>query len=843
MANLPESPTYEAGIYQLETTDEVIGGVNGVSNLQGKQLANRTAWLKDRVDTLLSAAGKTVPAFSAANTYTAGTIVAHLKTIWRANTTIPEGPFNPAQWTNLLGTAAAVDVVTSNTDTTSGRVPTVAWMGLGGPGVNVSFANNDFSSLIATGMGAPNSIYSVGLHIRGTANTAGNIAIRNNSLYHQSLESGVLGDWLRVWDTGNLVKTTSAADTTADRVLTTGYAGLYMDQAVAPAGGTSQDNNARVTFALTRGIGQDNRPSWIEPAAVHGVFTLPVSTGRGIQIAFSPVSAQGANRVSVRTYTGGVFQGWDDLWTTGNLVKTTSATDTTAGSVPTTGWLGNGRTLEYKSQATDDLNDFNVAGAHGMWGGSSLNRPTNNVYIVHVLGGTTSSVGGQIPSRIVQVAYQVGGTASYRRSYNGSTWTVWAEEWNSGNLVKTTSATDTTAGRMLQTGDAGWLKQLNSDVLGDADLHVTTGHRCLSSSAANIPSWATVNLGSLVLSEGASNRLVQFFLGGIDGSTSSISGAPRLSARRRLNNGAYSPIIEFYSTGNTSADVQAMLAAANNTAIRNAIGSLEAQYTVSSTYDAVRTGFWKGTAPGGDAPPNQDENNLAGISVTSPDAGAGFQIVNGAYDKELFFRGFDGTPSSADWKKFFFHGEGGFYGNAVVPGNTNGLDKSQIFYYTAANRPGGFMSANSGQGIHIAVNGSGAGMQLWAHHGAPTPRIAFRAKSNNVWDAPVEILHDKNLAEKMGKVTLVWSGSANSVSLSGYGYGLYMVKCQNVRAGVVYWNGEEDCSVVTNLAPMTAGGLHNVYVNKSGIVTSVQIIVETGSTNANIPINTIYKIG
>src|SRR5690606_26846054 len=159
-----------------------------------------------------------------------------------------------------------------------------------------------------------------GLHIRGTANTAGNIAIRNNNMYHQSLESGVLGDWLRVWDDAN-------------------------------------------------------------------------------------------------------------------LVKTTSATDITTGRVPVSGWLGNGRALAYKSQATDDLNDFNVAGAHGLWGGNSLNRPTNNVYVVHVLGGSPSSSEGQIPSRIVQVAYQVGGTESYRRSYNGSSWGAWQKEWNTGNTA------------------------------------------------------------------------------------------------------------------------------------------------------------------------------------------------------------------------------------------------------------------------------------------------------------------------------------------------------------------------------------------------------------------------
>lgn len=55
MANLSESETYEAGIYQLERSDAVDAGTsgNGVSNLQPKQLANRTNWLRARLLELL----------------------------------------------------------------------------------------------------------------------------------------------------------------------------------------------------------------------------------------------------------------------------------------------------------------------------------------------------------------------------------------------------------------------------------------------------------------------------------------------------------------------------------------------------------------------------------------------------------------------------------------------------------------------------------------------------------------------------------------------------------------------------------------------------------------------
>lgn len=61
MAYLPEENTYEAGIYQLELTDKVMGGADGISNLQGKQLANRTKYLKSETDRLETELAKFYP--------------------------------------------------------------------------------------------------------------------------------------------------------------------------------------------------------------------------------------------------------------------------------------------------------------------------------------------------------------------------------------------------------------------------------------------------------------------------------------------------------------------------------------------------------------------------------------------------------------------------------------------------------------------------------------------------------------------------------------------------------------------------------------------------------------
>ncbi|MCK3658544.1 hypothetical protein A4G18_07420 [Pasteurellaceae bacterium Pebbles2] len=52
MATLIEQAEWADGIYQIEKTDPVVGGVDGISNKQAKQLANRTAFLKQQTEDL-----------------------------------------------------------------------------------------------------------------------------------------------------------------------------------------------------------------------------------------------------------------------------------------------------------------------------------------------------------------------------------------------------------------------------------------------------------------------------------------------------------------------------------------------------------------------------------------------------------------------------------------------------------------------------------------------------------------------------------------------------------------------------------------------------------------------
>ncbi|MFJ5282338.1 hypothetical protein ACIP66_00555 [Pseudomonas sp. NPDC088429] len=53
MADLSEKNDWAPGLYQLETSDPVLGGPEGVSNLQAKQLGSRTHWLKRKLESLV----------------------------------------------------------------------------------------------------------------------------------------------------------------------------------------------------------------------------------------------------------------------------------------------------------------------------------------------------------------------------------------------------------------------------------------------------------------------------------------------------------------------------------------------------------------------------------------------------------------------------------------------------------------------------------------------------------------------------------------------------------------------------------------------------------------------
>ncbi len=74
MANLQETGQWELGIYQLETSDPVMGGADGIDNRQAKQLGNRTLWLKNELERLARGIPAAVTKSDAVNSNSSDTV-------------------------------------------------------------------------------------------------------------------------------------------------------------------------------------------------------------------------------------------------------------------------------------------------------------------------------------------------------------------------------------------------------------------------------------------------------------------------------------------------------------------------------------------------------------------------------------------------------------------------------------------------------------------------------------------------------------------------------------------------------------------------------------------------
>lgn len=91
MANLQEVVSWDIGVYQLETSDPVLGGPGGTSNKQAQALANRTTYLKQHVDDIeagATAAGKANKLTTARNVAIAGDVTGQASFDGSANITI-----------------------------------------------------------------------------------------------------------------------------------------------------------------------------------------------------------------------------------------------------------------------------------------------------------------------------------------------------------------------------------------------------------------------------------------------------------------------------------------------------------------------------------------------------------------------------------------------------------------------------------------------------------------------------------------------------------------------------------------------------------------------------------
>lgn len=109
MGKITEQQQWEEDIYLIEKQDKVLGGELGVINIQAKQLANRTKYLKDQVDTInqdrTGYAPKASPAFT-------GVPTAPTAALGTNNTQIATTEFVKTAIAALVGSApAALDTL------------------------------------------------------------------------------------------------------------------------------------------------------------------------------------------------------------------------------------------------------------------------------------------------------------------------------------------------------------------------------------------------------------------------------------------------------------------------------------------------------------------------------------------------------------------------------------------------------------------------------------------------------------------------------------------------------------------------------------------------------------
>ncbi|WP_303846703.1 gp53-like domain-containing protein [Aeromonas sobria] len=130
MANLQEVVSWEAGIYQLETGDPVLGGPGGISNKQAQALANRTAYLKKHVDDIEggnTAAGKADKLSTARNIALAGDVTGQASFDGSGNITITATYKNSGV---VAGTYRSVTVDAKGNITAGSNPTTLAGYGI-----------------------------------------------------------------------------------------------------------------------------------------------------------------------------------------------------------------------------------------------------------------------------------------------------------------------------------------------------------------------------------------------------------------------------------------------------------------------------------------------------------------------------------------------------------------------------------------------------------------------------------------------------------------------------------------------------------------------------------------
>lgn len=192
---------------------------------------------------------------------------------------------------------------------------------------------------------------------------------------------------------------------------------------------------------------------------------------------------------------------------------------------------GTGTTFGFVNGGTGDANSLNIPGLSGIYYGT-----------LQVNGQFHDASGLTAMSRVFTT---LNGRTFTQTAASATTWSAWVENWTTGNLVKTASSRDTTAGRMLQVGDFGLGGSVPLADGVDLNTVVDSGFYRLNNNV-NKPA-VFADYGQMIVSRGQDTISQLAF---------SYSG-PRLWTRTGNpasigGSGVWSPWVEIYHTGNTA---------------------------------------------------------------------------------------------------------------------------------------------------------------------------------------------------------------------------------------------------------------------------------------------------
>jgi microcystin-dependent protein len=253
-------------------------------------------------------------------------------------------------------------------------------------------------------------------------------------------------------------------------------------------------------------------------AGISGMVIAMTNANNNTQQLFMP---QGSARFYQRSSANGVWTAWVESWHSGNLVKTTSNTDSTIGNMLKVGDFGIGA----KNLLTNNLitNIDDAAMANGVYAVSSTTtgtKPANFGILMQEGRQNAAGTTGRVSQTFIDVDQPIAPRIYHRvYIYANSAWGGWVEDWNSANLVKTVGINDITPGSMLKVGDFGLgvAQSMGANAIAvgtDLNNIVVSG---LYGQAANANSSLALNYpvakaGSLLVQRGSAGIVTQLYM-------------------------------------------------------------------------------------------------------------------------------------------------------------------------------------------------------------------------------------------------------------------------------------------------------------------------------------------